>query len=83
MILSGIIAKTALEELKIPYDIIVPGPALQYSVKPYPHLWKWVLPAFKKASIIFQHTDYVRTQFLKCFKNQIKEYKLDKKAIKI
>lgn len=56
MILSGIIAARGLEGLNIPYDVTVPGPALMYTVKPYPHLWPWVLPGFKKATIIFQHT---------------------------
>lgn len=68
IILSGVIAARGLEGLNIPYDIIVIGPGLIYSVYPYPHLWKWVLPGFKRSSVIFQHTEFVKTQFLKCFK---------------
>lgn len=71
MLLSGIIAAEVLRDFRVPYDIIVPGPALMYTVKPYPHLWKWVFPGFKRASIIFQHTEFVKTQFLKCFKNYV------------
>ena len=68
MITSGIIAAKGLDGFDIPYDIIVPGPALIYSVYPYPHLWKWVLPGFKRASVIFQHTEFVKMKFMKCFK---------------
>lgn len=73
MIMSGTIAHRGLKDLKIPYDIITPGPALAYSVKPYPHLWKWVLPGFEKASTLFQLTHFVNDQFLKCFKDQIEK----------
>jgi hypothetical protein len=48
MIMGGAICSRGLEGYGIPFDIIAPGPALQYSIKPYPHLWKWILPAFKK-----------------------------------
>ena len=56
MILSGIIAARGLEGFDIPYDIILPGPALVYTVYPYPQLWKWILPGFKRVSTIYAHT---------------------------
>jgi hypothetical protein len=59
MIPSSAIALRGLEGYNIPFDIITPGPALIYSIKPYPHLWKWVLPALKAASTIFHHTKYI------------------------
>lgn len=46
MILSGVICSRGLHDLKIPYDITVPGPALRYTVMPYQHLWKWIEPSF-------------------------------------
>ena len=46
MILSGIIAAKGLSDTKIPFDIIVPGIGLIYTVKPNPRLWKWVFPGF-------------------------------------
>jgi hypothetical protein len=49
MLLSGTICGRVLESYGIPFDIITPGAALQYSVKPHKHLWKWVLPGLKKA----------------------------------
>lgn len=56
IILSGIVCYKALDELNIPYDLLVLGSALQYSIKPYPHLWQWVLPAYKKVSTIYCRT---------------------------
>lgn len=56
MVISGIICARGLDGEQIPYDIMVPGPSLIYAVYPNPHLWKWVLPGLKRASVIFQHT---------------------------
>jgi hypothetical protein len=49
MLLSGTICERILDSYGIPFDIILPGPPLQYSVRPYKHLWKWCLPGLKKA----------------------------------
>jgi hypothetical protein len=68
MILSGIICCRGLENLDIPYDIFVPGAALKYVAMPNPHLWKWVLPAFEKAIVIYHRTQFVKQLFLKVFK---------------
>ena len=46
IIFSGIIAQRGLKNTGIRFDITVPGPALRFTLMPYPHLWKWVLPAF-------------------------------------
>jgi hypothetical protein len=67
MLLSGTICERVMSGYGIPYDIILPGAALQYSVKPFPHLFKWVLPTLKKAENLFQLTCFLRTQFCKCF----------------
>ena len=56
MILSGIICRRALEDLNIPYDIFIPGPALKYIAMPHPQLWKWILPGFENANTIYHRT---------------------------
>jgi hypothetical protein len=79
MLLSGTICERILHEYGIPFDIVTPGPALQYSVKPYKHLWKWVLPGFQKAEFLFQLTHFVKDQFIKCFEAQKEEYHIVEK----
>lgn len=48
IILCGEIFERSLYDLKIPYNMIVIGPALAFSLKPYPERWKkWILPSFR------------------------------------
>ena len=68
MITSIIICAKGLDGLNIPYDVSLQGPALIYTVSPYPHLWKWVLPGLKTAVAVVQITEFVRSHFLKCLK---------------
>lgn len=77
IILSGVIASRGLKGLNIPYDIIVIGPGLIYSVYPYPHLWKWVLPGFKRSSVTIAPkliTQRPKLKFIFCGSGPFREH---------
>ena len=67
VLLSPVIAKRALENLPIQYDVKIHGSAVEYSLVPHPELMNYAIEGLRHARTIFTGTRYVRDRVTDVF----------------
>jgi glycosyltransferase involved in cell wall biosynthesis len=68
-IFGPVIAKRALQNLEVPFDVKIHGSAVEYTLVPNPHLMDYAFEGLKAAKRVVVGTKYVRDRVLEVFGN--------------
>jgi len=74
-----IIAKTALQNLEVPFDVKIHGSAIEYTLVPNPRFMPYAVEGLAAARNIFVGTRHVRERVLEVFSGEHKTLKLESK----
>ncbi len=74
-----IIARRALADIAVPYDVKVHGSAVEYTLVPHPRLMHYAVEGLKTARRIIVGTRYVKNRVLEVFGSERGSLELDKK----
>lgn len=78
-IFGPIIAKRALQNLDVPYNVKIHGSAIEYTLVPNPYLMKYAIEGLSDAEYIFVGTRYVKNRVLEVFSKERETMQLDQK----
>ena len=66
-IFGPVIAKRALQNLDVPFDVKIHGSAVEYTLVPNPHLMDYAIEGLKAAKRVIVGTTYVRDRVMEVF----------------
>ncbi len=69
-IFGPVIAKMALENLDVPYNVKIHGSAVEYTLVPNPNLMEYAFEGLAGAKNIFVGTNYVKNRMLEVFADE-------------
>jgi len=78
-ILGPIIARRAVYDLQVPYDVKIHGSSIEYSLVPYPHLMTYAYEGLEGAKKVFVGTQYVKDRVLEVFSGVSEHLRLEDK----
>jgi len=78
-IFGPVIAKKALENLDVPFDVKIHGSAVEYTLVPNPNLMKYAFEGLAGAKNIFVGTQYVKNRVMEVFSDESKYLRLENK----
>ena len=78
-IFGPVIAKKALENLDVPYDVKIHGSAVEYTLVPNPNLMEYAFEGLSAARSIFVGSHYVKNRVLEVFSEGSKKLGLENK----
>ncbi len=76
VLLSPVIARRALANLEVPYDVKVHGSAMEYALVPNPGLMPYALEGLEGADTVVVGTEYVRDRVFEVFGKPFLEAKV-------
>jgi len=78
-LLGPVIAKRALQDMDVPYDVKIHGSAVEYTLVPHPRLLTYAYEGLEKAENIFAGTRYVQERVLEVFADVAESLRLKEK----